>query len=156
MPANPRPRTGEPPTSMRAAGNGNYPGPGGGSATGGMSDAPTVSDPNALAGGVQGANPGATVTEITVLWKFTTYVYCAGAIVEKVQWFYTETMKLPSGVRRLPRIRRDHGPAPPGPWMGPPPNPVTCGALEGPHQTSSERVHCLPAHLRRWGNAVGW
>ncbi len=106
-----------------------------------MTDSPNVTDPGALAGAIQAANPGVTVTEITTEWHFTTYVICAGAIIAKVQWTHIETNKAPFGPP--PDVPNggfggpNQGPPAPGsPWIDPGPSVTPANGYDPQHQAA--------------------
>ncbi|MCC6409731.1 MAG: hypothetical protein IT453_21430 [Planctomycetes bacterium] len=123
------------------AGNGNYPYTtvnADGTTT--MEDAPNCNDPNAVAAGIAGRNPGATVNEITTTYHFTTYVYCGGVVMWKIEWMESETNKIPSPVPDVPNggfSGRSQGPPPAGsPWAGTEPDVTSVNGLD-PHHAAA-------------------
>jgi hypothetical protein len=124
----------------RAPGNGDYSNvennPNG---TTTMSDLPSVDDPTKMAEDIERKNPGNTVTEFTVTWRFTVYVYCGGAVREKVRWTYSRTYKEPFDGPQGPGGFRGSAAGPPAPrsrWAGVPPTAEPAGALEPQHQAA--------------------
>ncbi|MEQ1891813.1 MAG: hypothetical protein ABL998_04660 [Planctomycetota bacterium] len=68
---------------------------GGNGATSYIVDAPNLMAPNHLAGQIKAANPGVTITEVTKIMTFTTYVIrLPNGGITRYQWSHTETVKI--------------------------------------------------------------
>lgn len=129
--------------------DGNYPAENSGSGGTYMEDAPNIpTNPSGIVGDIQTANPGVTVTEITVTLRYTAYVICDGIITHKVKWCMVETVKVPPAPGSHP-----YGPSGGfgGPGIGPGQAPFTAGGIP----TVEPATDMEPHHTAAYGGYMG-